>query len=87
MTNLVTNLTWLVSVITTQWLTIPGDRMTLSGTNYLYQIPICATNLVERTAKWTTNETTFHYGPSFTNGPAQWRPEQVPALPSIPSKL
>jgi hypothetical protein len=80
-----TNLVFLVSVITTNWVN-NGDFKREGGTNYVRQTQSILTTMYVVEVQWCTNQTFYKRTESVqTNAPTRWTLSASP-LPGSPSK-
>lgn len=75
---------FLVSIVLTNWISVPGDWKREAATNYEKQRLVISTNtfVVESRVCYTSN---LVHQVSDTNGPTRWSPVEL--LPGTPGKL
>lgn len=82
-----TNTVALVTVILTNWVSVPGgDYLRESGTNYVKQRMVLTTNLYAEEVVLCTNRFLIKQESNGTNGPIKWRPQPVSVLPPLPGQ-
>ncbi len=82
MTNTIT----LITIVLTNWVNIPGTRLSDGGTNYTKQRLVVITNTYVEEVSLCTNRTFYKSSGSVdTNAPVRW--EQVPTLNLIPGQF
>ena len=83
MTNLVLGVS-LLTVVSTNWVSIGGDWKREGGTNFVRQQYVVTTNVFIQEIHYCTNRTLYS-STQGTNGPTRWTPAQGITPPPLPT--
>lgn len=85
MTDLILGIT-LITLVSTNWINVPGDIKREGGTNWVRQQQFVVTNIFVQEIVLCTNRTLYKQT-SSTNGPIRWTPVQPDMPPALPGQL